>query len=151
MFVVSVKFNRRHWLSLGVFLLLVAFTVSAALLLPPLTMSASTARRYAATGEDRLSFLRSLGYEVAELGEEVQELRLPDELDETLLQYETVQQTASMSLIPYCGKRVRVYSYSVINAEEAATAHLYVYRNRVVAGDITSERAGGFCRGLLPK
>ncbi len=150
MFVVSLALNRRRWLSLGMFLLL-AFAISVSFALPPAAISISATERYAATAQDRLSFLRSLGYEVSETAEEVQELHLPDELDATLLEYEALQQTASMSLAPYCGKRVRVYSYSIINAEEAATAHLYVYRDRVVAGDITSERSGGFCLALLPK
>ena len=83
--------------------------------------------------------------------EDVQEIRLPDEADETLLKYETVQQKASMSLEPYYGKRVRMYTYPILNATEAAKAHVYVYRDNIVAGDIMSERADSFCLPLIPK
>ncbi|MBO5929012.1 MAG: DUF4830 domain-containing protein [Clostridia bacterium] len=153
MFVLSVKTNRRQLLSVAVCVLLALFTAVATVIMPSAKgeKPASAKVSRAETVEERLSFLKSLGYEVSAEGEEVREIRLPDEADDTLKSYEEIQKTANMSLEPYYGKRVRLYTYSVLNAEEAAKAHIYVYRGRVIAGDIMSERAGGFCKGLVAK
>ena len=59
------------------------------------------------------------------------------EPDEALLQYDALQETAGRSLTAYSGKRVRLYSYQTADGGEA---HLYVYRDRIVAGDV--ERGG---------
>ncbi len=151
MFVLSVKAGRRQLLSVAVFLLVAVFAVVAVVAAPAMEqIPASATVKKAETTEQRVAFLKSLGYEVGST-EDVQEIRLPDEADETLLQYETVQQKAAMSLQPYYGKRVRLYTYPILNAAEAATAHVYVYRDRIVAGDIMSERADGFCLPLTPK
>ncbi len=151
MFVLSVKAGRRQVLSVAVFLLVAVFAAVAVIAAPSMEqVSVSASVKKAQTTEQRVAFLKSLGYEVGET-EEVQEICLPDEADKTLLQYETVQQKANMSLEPYYGKRVRLYTYSVLNAAEAATAHVYVYRDRIVAGDISSERGGAFCLPLMPK
>lgn len=151
MFVLSVKAGRRQLVSVAVFLLVAVFAVVAMVAAPAMEqMPVSASVKKAETTEQRVAFLKSLGYEVG-TAENVQEIRLPDEADETLLQYETVQQQASMSLGPYYGKRVRLYTYPILNADEAATAHVYVYRDRIVAGDIMSERADGFCLPLISK
>lgn len=151
MFVVSVKAGRRQLLFVAVFLLVAVFAVMAVIAVPTMEqVPVSATVKKAQTTEQRVAFLKSLGYEVG-TAEEVQEIRLPDEADETLLQYEAVQQKAAMSLEPYYGKRVRMYTYSILNATEAAKAHVYVYRDRIVAGDIMSERADGFCLPLTPK
>lgn len=151
MFVLSVKAGRRQLLSVAVFLLVAVFAAVAVIAAPSMEqVSVSASVKKAQTTEQRVAFLKSLGYEVGET-EEVQEICLPDEADKTLLQYEIVQQKANMSLEPYYGKRVRLYTYSVLNAAEAATAHVYVYRDRIVAGDVSSERGGAFCLPLMPK
>ncbi len=151
MFVLSVKAGRRQLVSVAVFLLVALFATVAMIAAPAMEqVPVSAAVKKAETTQQRVAFLKNLGYEVGER-EEVQEIRLPDEADETLLQYETVQQKAKMSLEPYYGKRVRLYTYPILNAAEAATAHIYVYRDRIVAGDIMSERAEGFCLPLTEK
>jgi len=44
-----------------------------------------------------------------------------------------LQETVGRSLKDYCGKRVRLYSYQTV---DGGVAHLYVYRDRLVAGDV---------------
>ena len=80
--------------------------------------------------------LRSLGYEIVEDSEEVREVRIPDEPDEVLLQYDALQESTGRSLVEYGGKRVRLYSYDIA---DGGAAHLYVYRDRIVAGDVENE------------
>ena len=131
MFVFSVKTSYRQILSvLGCAAVVTVAAVTAAAL--PKEAAAVSATRVT-SGEERVSYLRTLGVEVAENSEEVREVRIPDEPDEVLLQYNALQETVGRSLEDYSGKRVRLYSYQTADGGEA---HLYVYRDRIVAGDV---------------
>ncbi len=131
MFVFSVKTSYKQILSALGCVAVVAVAVVMAAVLPEQATVVSATR--VTSGEERVAYLRSLGLEIAEDSEEVREVRIPDEPDEVLLQYNTLQEQAGRSLEAYYGKRVRLYSYEV---ENGGVAHLYVYRNRIVAGDI---------------
>ncbi len=133
MFVFSVKTNYRQILSALGCIAVVAVAAVAAVL-PKQAVAVSSAR--VTSSEERVSYLRSLGIEITEDSEEVREVRIPDEPDEVLLQYNALQETAGRSLTPYSGKRVRLYSYQTADGGEA---HLYVYRDRIVAGDVEHE------------
>ncbi len=133
MFVFSVKTSYRQVLSvLGCAMVVAVAAVSAAVL--PKQGVAVSAR--VMSGEERAAYLRSCGVEITADSEEVREVRIPDEPDEALLQYNALQETAGRSLMPYSGKRVRLYSYQTADGGEA---HLYVYRDRIVAGDVEFE------------
>ncbi len=89
----------------------------------------------AETNEQRIGCLNQLGYETVSEPIKVQEIRLPDEADTVLEQYNALLEQAGMDLTSYYGKRVKCYSYRVLNHPDGdATAHLYVYRDKIVAG-----------------
>lgn len=152
MFVFSMKADRRRLLLALVCVLVLVVAVVLAVVLPgrERPTGGRTVSLRAATAEERVSLLRELGHEVDPASERVEEVRLPDDPDDTLRAYETVQEQAGMGLLPYCGKRVKRYTYRVTNAQvdSAVTASLYVYRDRVVAGDITAAGADGFQKPL---
>ena len=134
MFVCSVKTSYKQILAaLGCVAVVAVAAVSAAVLPEP-AVTVSGAR--VTSSEQRVAYLRSLGHEIVEDSEEVREVRIPDEPDEVLLQYDALQESAGRSLMAYSGKRVRLYSYEVT---DGGVAHLYVYRDRIVAGDIENE------------
>lgn len=135
MFVFTVKTGQRQVLSALSCIAVLAVAVVTAALLPKQAVIASTAR--VTSSEERVAYLRSLGVEIAENSEEVREVRIPDEPDGALLQYNALQETVGHSLNDYCGKRVRLYSYQTA---DGGVAHLYVYRDRLVVGDV--ERDG---------
>lgn len=135
MFVFSVKTSYKQILSALGCVAVVAVAVVMAAVAPEQTVTVSSAR--VTSSDERVSYLRSLGYDITEGSEEVREVRIPDEPDDALSQYNALQEQAGRSLEAYCGKRVRLYSYEVTNG---GVAHLYVYRDRIVAGDI--ERDG---------
>lgn len=135
MFIVSVKTDYKQVLSaLGCIAVLVVAVVGAGLL--PNRDVAQTSGRVT-NGEERIAYLRSLGFEIAEAEEAVREVRIPDEADEVFSEYNALQEQVGRSLEAYSGKRVRLYTYQLT---DGATAHLYVYRDRVIAGDV--ERDG---------
>ena len=134
MFVCSVKTSYKQILSLLGCLAVLAVAAVSAAVLPEQAMTVSSAR--VTSSEERMAYLRSLGYEIVEDSEEVREVRIPDEPDEVLLQYDALQEGTGRSLVEYGGKRVRLYSYDIA---DGGAAHLYVYRDRIVAGDVENE------------
>ncbi len=131
MFVISVKTSWRQVLSLLGCVAVLAVAVVMAVLLPQPAAGPVGAR--VIDSADRLAYLRAQGFAIDEGSEEVREVRIPDEPDENLLQYDALQQEVGRSLQPYYGKRVRLYTYDI---GETGTAHLLVYRDRVIAGDV---------------
>ena len=104
----------------------------------------------AADDTERIGFLRDLGYEVTPQSVEVREVLIPDEFDEVFTQYNDLQKTAGMDLEPYHGKRVKCWTYTVLNypGEEGVLAHLYIYKDKIVGGDVSSTALDGFMHGL---
>ena len=149
MFVFSLKATRKA-LTMAVVGVLAAVGMAVlAVCLPAAQPTGGMPIGKAATTEERVELLRALGHEVT--GETVREIRLPDEADETLIAYEKLLEPAGMSLLKYSGKRVKLYTYTVTNAktEETVQAHLYMYRDRVIGGDITTVGANGTQRPLI--
>ena len=131
MFVVSVKTGYKQILAaLGCIAVLAVALVAASVM--PKSVSVSGAAQVTDVA-GRVAYLRAHGCEVVEASEEVREMQLPDEPDEAITRY---CQQVGASFEPYYGKRVRLYSYDTANDSKA---HLYVYRDRVVAGDIEEE------------
>ena len=55
-----------------------------------------------------------------------------------------------MDLQPYHGKRLKCWTYAVTNhpSGDNVLAHLYMYKDSIVGGDICSTAADGFMHGL---
>lgn len=129
--------------------------VSAIILLavvPSVSTGSEGAGLIVQTNEERLQYLQSLGYQVSNDQPEIREILIPDEFDEVFEQYNAVQKTANMDLKPYHGKRIKCYAYKVVNypQQENVLAHLYIYKDKIVGGDICSTELNGFMHGLFP-
>ncbi len=103
------------------------------------------------TGEDRLAFLTSLGWQTT--GEVIEEesFTLPETFDRVLLGYNEIQRDQGLDLSRYRKKKVTRYTYEITNYpdyEGKVYANLIVYRNKIVAGDISSADPMGFVAGL---
>lgn len=145
MFIVSVKTDRKQfWTVFACSAMLVVALLTAVLAPSP---KAANASARVANSDDRLAYLRACGVTADANSEEVREIRLPDEPDDTIAQYNAQQEQGEWTLAPYYGKRVRLYTYAAETAKGTAIVHLYVYRDRVVAGDITQ----GETVQVLPK
>ena len=153
MFVFSVKTSKRR---IGVLALCVAaliLIIIAAVGRPAAPTSATASAGPAEGGSEtkRVAFLRSLGYEVTPAHTAVREILIPDTFDEETNSYNELQKTAGRDLAPYHGKRLKCWSYEVLNdpSGQQAQAHLYEYQNTIVAGDVSSAEADGFMRALV--
>lgn len=106
----------------------------------------------AETEEERIGFLEQFGWKVDSEPISVREIRLSGEMDERMLEYNRIQLRQGFDLAPLCGKRIKLWTYSVTNypAGGNVVANLIVFDGRVVGGDISSVRSEGFCHGFDP-
>lgn len=90
------------------------------------------------TAEARVAYLQAWGWQVASEAVTVEELALPDDFGEEYTGYLELQAAQGFDLTKYAGKRVKRYTYEVQNHPSGAgvTAHLLIYRNRVVGGEL---------------
>lgn len=140
MFVFSFKTTKKSLLITIVCVIVFLALTAAAIWWPRTEETVPTVA--AATADDHLSFLRSIGCEAAAAPMAIEEIQLPDEADAPFESYNALQRQAGFDLSDYQGKRVKVWSYMVTCGSEPAVAHLYVYRDRLVGGDLTDERTG---------
>ena len=99
------------------------------------------------TNEDRLSYLQSMGWEVAPEPVETLRFLLPDRLAEPYLSYNELQNAQGFDLSPCCGKQLSRYTYTVTNypgRAEGIQLNLYICKDYPVAGDIFCAGANGF-------
>ena len=97
------------------------------------------------TNEQRVEYLRSLGWEVSEVPLREQVIRLPREFPDVLKKYNELQIQQGFDMIQYAGKEVTMYTYTVQKGEDSTQrqAVLYVYKNKVIGGDIHSPAFDG--------
>lgn len=159
MFVCSVRAGTIRFLG-AVFLALTLFLTVLVLCEPGGSVAAGGSEEalevanYAGirTDADRVAFLSSFGWQVTgETPLHTAEFLLPEELDRVLLGYNELQKAQGLDLARYCGKRVTRYTYEITNYEGyegKVYANLIMYKNKVVAADITSAEPQGFVHGL---
>ena len=81
----------------------------------------------------------------------VQDVIIPSDFNEVYQNYAEMQTQQGFHLEKYRGKRVKLTTYTVNNApdEMQLEANLLIFRNKVIAGDITSLSDGGTAYGLI--
>ena len=99
-----------------------------------------------------VEYLEGIGWEVEDSPVEIAHLTLPERFDTVYETYNAVQTESGYDMSPFKGKSVSRYSYRVINHKRSASvevvANIFVYENRIIAGDISSTAPNGFMHGL---
>ncbi len=101
--------------------------------------------------DSRVAYLKAWGWEVNPSAIETLDLVLPKEFDDAYASYNTLQTEIGFDLSPYCGKRIKRYTYTVLNypgISENIQADLYLSNDTVIAGDILSTGTDGFIASL---
>jgi len=104
------------------------------------------------TNADRVAYLNGCGWQVTEEPLAVEEIRIPEEMDESYRRYLALQAAQGFDLERYAGRRIRRYTYEVTNyptGESGVQANLMLYRTTVVGGEVLSPRMDGFVHGLI--
>ncbi len=142
MFVWSVKTTGKQLCAalcttaLGLALLAVALFVPN----PPAKSVSATAE----TPEQQQIFLRSLGYTTSETPLSIEEIKLPDNpRDSAFVAYNGLQLQAGFNLGVYLGKSVKRFAWNVqTDTGESYVAHLCIFKNKIVGGDLTDPKTG---------
>lgn len=101
--------------------------------------------------EERVAYLSACGWEVDPDSCVVQEVLIPSDFNDVYQNYAQMQSQQGFHLEKYRGKRVKLATYTVLNTQEGVEleANLLIFRNRIIAGDITSLSDGGTAYGLV--
>ena len=102
------------------------------------------------TNEDRIAFIEGFGIKVNPTAAREESFTMPEDFDRVILGYNQIQKTQGLDLTKYERKRVTHYAYEVTNydSDGAVYVNLLVYRNRIIAADISSASDGGFVSSL---
>ena len=154
MFIYTAKLNRRHLVAGG--LTAVVLVCALAVLLGFLDRGAASVSETISpkgirTAEDRLSYLGAYGWLVKEEPLAVEELEIPKEMGEEYTDYLALQTQQGFDLQKYAGKRVKRYTYEILNyptGETGVQVSLLIYKNTVVGADVLSPALDGFIHGL---
>lgn len=142
MFVYTLKATTLKYI--GVMTLCAAAMITTVALVPAgdrtdsVQTSASVDYKNVKGREGRREFLESLGWEILEDSETVTDVTIPEEFDEIYQNYNALQKSGGLNLEKYKGKKVKLYTYTVTNHKGGkAVATVIVYKNRVIAGDVS--------------
>lgn len=103
------------------------------------------------SNEDRVAFIEGFGIRVNETPVSEESFVMPEDFDRVISGYNQIQKTQGLDLTKYERKRVTHYMYEVTNydSEGKVYVNLLVYRNRIIAADISSTHNGGFVSSLV--
>ena len=136
MFVLSFKTTGKQLCAAVCTVALGLALLGVALFVPEPT---ATAAVQADTPAKQQAFLRSLGYAASESPLSSEEIKLPDNpRDAAFVAYNGLQMQGGFNLGLYVGKSLKRFAWNV-KAEDgtAYIAHLWLYQNNIVGGDLT--------------
>ena len=149
MFIYTLKFDRKKaiFIVIMAFLILFGIIMLASIDSPP---KADDKSANISSDEKGANFLSSLGWKVDIPAIKKETILIPKSFTDVLNKYNALQLSQGYDLKEYAGKEVELYTYKVTNHESDDTvyAQLYVYKNKVIGGDIHSSSLDGFMCGL---
>ena len=99
----------------------------------------------------RIACAESFGWEVDPGSEIKEKIHIPSEFDEVYTQYNCLQKMCGFDLFAYRGKTAMKYTYMITNypyeLSEPVYINLYIYEEKLIAGDVMTRSFGGF---MLP-
>ena len=103
------------------------------------------------SNQDRIDYLSAYGWQVSEEPLATQELLIPEEMDDSYTESLALQNSQGFNRQKYAGKRVKRYTYEVLNyptGETGVQANLLICKNTVIGGEVLSPQLDGFLHGL---
>lgn len=103
------------------------------------------------SNEDRVSFIEGFGVKVKDEPTTEESFAAPESFDRIIAGYNEIQKAQGLDLTKYVGKRITHYAYEVENYdyEGKVYVNLLIYKNRVIACDISSGDGKGFVSPLV--
>ena len=145
MFVLTTRLRKKRAILVGS---LVILLIAGGLLWRGLSREAEAPEETVLrNNEDRIAYLKALGWEVDKEPVESMELELPEELTGSYAAYNELQLAQGFDLRDYLGQGVSRWTYQVRNypgRPEDVQLNLYLCEDRPIAGDIIVGGEGGF-------
>ena len=145
MFVLTTRLRKKRAILVGVLAILL---IAGGLLWRGLSREAEAPEETVLRdNEDRIAYLKELGWEVDEEPIESMDLQLPEELTGSYAAYNELQLAQGFDLRDYLGQGVSRWTYQVRNypdRPEDVQLNLYLCEDRPIAGDIIAGGEGGF-------
>ena len=104
------------------------------------------------TNEDRLAFVSQFGIEITGDPKEEVSFRVPSKLEGVLADYNELQKSQGLDLSRYKNKKVTRYTYEIDGYGDypgPVYVNLIVFRNKIVACDVSSADPAGFIEPLV--
>ena len=104
------------------------------------------------TDDDRVAFISSFGINVKPGTVEVSEFSVPKDFDRIIKGYNEIQKLQGLNLERYKNKKVTRYTYEAENVpghDGSVFVNLIIFRNTVIACDISSTSPDGFVEPLV--
>ncbi len=146
--VVSLKANKKRILA---FVLLAAVVVGAWIFLKGRDTQETEKQTFpGGSNEERVSFLKSFGWEIDTDPAETREVMIPAEFNDVYTTYNVMQKAQGFDLKPYAGQVCTQYKYKVNNypGETEVYATLLVYGEMIIGGDLACAEVDGFMHGF---
>ena len=104
------------------------------------------------TNEDRVAFISQFGVKVSDREVESVTFSVPADFDKVISEYNEIQRAQGFDISKYKNKKVTRYTYVAEDSEGAegtVYVNLIVYRDTVVAADISTADPKGFVKPLV--
>lgn len=106
-----------------------------------------------ASPEEQVRFLSSCGYTVSPEPVTTREVQIPKEFTEVYTRYSAMQKAQGFDLQKYRGKQATQYIYEVMDYAdddpEPVYATLLLYKNKLIAAELSRGGENGFLRPLM--
>lgn len=150
MFIMSLKLNKTK---VATFVMICALIAALLLLVAPDDgLLSGSKEAVVKNNQDRVTFITSFGWQIENEPSEIEEVLIPTVFDEVYERYNLLQKENGYDLSAYMGKRIKRYTYEIINypdkPEELVRVNLLVYNDRVIGGDVSSTSLSGFMHGF---
>lgn len=141
MFIVTARLPRKKLLAGAVAVLCCCLVLATALVvtLGGHAVTASAESAGVRSNDDRIAYLSRLGWQVSQNPVQIEELLIPEHLDDSYADYLALQSGQGFDLTQYAGKRIRRYIYDVTNYPDQTVtmqAALLIRKNRVIGGQL---------------
>ncbi|MBR5219013.1 MAG: DUF4830 domain-containing protein [Clostridia bacterium] len=99
-----------------------------------------------------IEFISAYGWQVDSEPVDTANINIPREFNAVFETYNTICQNSGFDLSNFKGARAVRYSYRVLNHQDSESglvrANVFVVKNNIIAGDISSLKAGGFIQPI---
>ena len=102
--------------------------------------------------EDRIAFISQFGITVNSPAIEEEDFRVPENFDRIIRDYNEIQKMQGLNLEKYKNKKVTCYTYEAVGYNGTpgpVYVNLIIYRNAVIACDVSSTDPDGFVSPLV--